>query len=49
MRAQQRTGRQTATGRGARGIGVIAALHVDAIARGGPVSYAPAAAAAASV
>ena len=35
MRAQQRTGQQTATGRGARDIGVIAALHhVDVIARG---------------
>jgi hypothetical protein len=48
MRAQQRTGWRTVTGRGARDIGAIAALHVDAIARGRPDSYACAAAAAAS-
>jgi hypothetical protein len=35
MRAQQRTGQQTGIGRGGRDIGAIAALHMDAIARGG--------------
>jgi hypothetical protein len=35
MRAQQRTGRQTATGRGTRYVEAIAALHMDVIARGG--------------
>jgi hypothetical protein len=48
MWAQQRTGWQTATRRGDRDIGVIAALHVDVIARGGPDSYTRADAAAAS-
>jgi hypothetical protein len=48
MRAQQRTGCWTATRWGARDEGAITALHMDAIARGGPDSYARAASAAAS-